>query len=108
MTAGNTYTLVDYVGAALSPAGFGAFVVSPQSRVKGTLIDNGANTSVDFSVTSIETIRWSGAAGSEWSTAAIGAPKNWVFTSGGAAQTDFIQGDTASFTECDVIHRQRE
>src|SRR5690606_19190514 len=41
---------------------------------------------------------WTGAHGSEWSTAIIASPKNWVLDSNSAA-TDFIANDVVLFND---------
>lgn len=94
------YTLVDYAGSALSPAAYGAFVLgSLPNRVTANLVDNGGNTSVDLNVSLVDTARWSGALGSEWSTATLANPKNWVLNSNGTTPTNYLENDTVSFTD---------
>ena len=94
-----TYTLIDYVGG-LGGGGFGALSLGTQpNRTVGNLVDNTTNTSVDYFVTAVDSARWSGALSSEWSTATLAAPKNWVLHSDGTTQTDYIEGDVVHFTD---------
>lgn len=95
-----TYTLIDYAGTALSPAAYGAFTLGAlPNRVSANLVDNAGNTSIDLNVTLVDTARWSGALGNEWSTATLSNPKNWVLNSNGTTGTDYLQNDTVSFTD---------
>ena len=93
-----TYTLIDYVGTL--GGGFGAFTLGTlPSRVLASLVDNAGNTSIDLNVSGVDLARWSGAFGTEWSTAVITAPKNWVLNSDGVTTTDYISGDTVRFDD---------
>jgi fibronectin-binding autotransporter adhesin len=95
-----TYTLIDYTGAALTPQLFASFNLGTlPSRMVASLANNGANTSIDLSVTGVDTIRWSGAVSSAWSTAVIAGAKNWVLNSNGVTPTDYLAGDGVSFTD---------
>ncbi len=93
-----TYTLLDYNGTL--GGGFSSFVLgSLPSRTLASLVDNAGGTSIDLSVTGVDSARWSGALGSAWNTGTLAAPKNWVLHSDGATQTDYIEGDTVNFTD---------
>ncbi len=91
-----TYTLVDY--GSLTGTGFSAFTYTATGRTIANLVDNTANTSVDLNVTSVDFPIWSGAVSSEWSTATITAPKNWVLNSNNAS-TDYIETDNVLFND---------
>ena len=96
-----TYTLLDYDGTL--GGGFSSFVRgSLPSRTLGDLVDNVAGTSIDLNVTAVDSARWSGALGTAWSTTTLAAPKNWVLNSNGTTQTDYIEGDSVSFTDSAV------
>lgn len=95
-----TYTLIDYAGTALSPAAYASFAIGTlPNRVTANLVNNSSNTSIDLNVTLVDTARWSGALGNEWSTATLSNPKNWVLNSDGTTGTDYLQNDTVSFTD---------
>lgn len=47
----------------------------------------------------LETLSWSGAAGSEWSTNVIAGSKNWVLESDGTTPKDFETFDTVHFKD---------
>lgn len=98
-----TFTLIDYAGSPLSGAAYGAFALGTlPNRVTANLVDNAANTSVDLNVSLVDSARWSGALSSEWSTAILASPKNWVLNSDGTTPTDYLAGDTVSFTDSAV------
>lgn len=98
-----TFTLIDYAGSPLSGAAYGAFALGTlPNRVTANLVDNAANTSVDLNVSLVDSARWSGALSSEWSTATLANPKNWVLNSDGTTTTDYLAGDTVSFTDSAV------
>lgn len=95
-----TYTLIDYAGSPLSAGAYGAFTLGTlPNRVTAGLVNNSGNTSVDLNVSLVDTARWSGALSSEWSTAVLGGSKNWVLNSDGTTPTDYLAGDTVSFTD---------
>jgi fibronectin-binding autotransporter adhesin len=90
------YPMIDYEGA-LGGAGFGAFVLGTlPNRVVATLTHDLGTTSISLDVTAVDQPLWSGAASSEWSTAALAAPKNWILQNAGT-NTDFLTGDYVVF-----------
>ena len=94
-----TYTLINYLGT-LGGNGFGSLTLGTlPSRVLASLVDNSGSTSIDLNVTGVDSARWSGGVGSEWSTANIGGSKNWVLNSNGVTSTDYISGDTVVFDD---------
>ncbi len=66
------------------------------SRQSEDLVYNAATDSLDY-VVSGEKPYWTGAAGSEWSTNTIAAPKNWALPGGGT--TDYLEGDSVLFDD---------
>jgi fibronectin-binding autotransporter adhesin len=92
-----TYTLLDY--GSLTGTGFSAFSFTPSGRTIANLVDNTANTSVDLNVTSVDFPVWTGSLSSEWSTATLAAPKNWVLNSNNATTTDYIESDSVLFND---------
>jgi autotransporter-associated beta strand protein len=94
-----TYTLVDYSGT-IGGAGFTGFKLNTlPSRVNATLVNNLANTSIDLNVTGVDFPIWSGALSSEWSTATLSNPKNWVLNSNNTLKTDFVNNDKVVFDD---------
>ena len=97
--AAGTYTLIDYVGA-IGGTGFSAFKLGTgPNRLVANLVNNVGNTSIDLNVTGIDFPLWKGALGSEWSTATLAAPKNWVLNSNNATGTDFLTSDNVTFSD---------
>ena len=92
------HSLITY--GSLGGTGIGAFTLGPlPPRFAATLVDNGANNSIDLNVTASDYPVWSGALGTEWSTNVLAAPKNWVLSSNGATVTDFISGESVAFND---------
>ncbi len=91
----HTFTLLDY--AAISGAGYGGFVLGTKpNRVEGVLVDNTANTRVDFRLTAFDFPIWSGALGSNWVIGSQGGSENWLKSSD-LSSTTFIPTDTVVF-----------
>ena len=95
---GQTYVVVNYTGG-IGGTGFSSFNLQTGSRVIASLVDNTTNTSIDISVTGADAARWSGALGTAWNTSTLANPKNWVLNSNGTTPTDYIEGDSVSFTD---------
>jgi fibronectin-binding autotransporter adhesin len=94
-----THVLVDYDGA-IGGTGFSAFALGTlPPRTIATLQNNGANTSIDLNVTGVDFPVWKGALSSEWSTATLAAPKNWVLNSNNNSTTDFLPNDSVIFND---------
>ena len=95
-----TYTLIDYAGT-LGGSGFPAFKIGtgPTRIVGAGLVENVANTSIDYNITAVDFPIWKGAQSSEWSTATIGPAKNWVLNSNNATTTDFLVTDSVIFND---------
>ena len=80
--------------------GFAAFQLgSLPAGVLGYLSNNTANASVDLVVTGVTIPLWSGALGTEWSTATLAAPKNWVLNSDGVTPIDYLDGEAVRFDD---------
>jgi autotransporter-associated beta strand protein len=94
---GVTYDLISY--GSLDGAGFSEFVKGTVTgltpRQTATLVNVSGN--VALSIVGDNPV-WTGAASSEWSTAAIASPKNWVLPSG-PTQVDFISTDNVIFND---------
>jgi autotransporter-associated beta strand protein len=94
-----TYTLLDYTGA-IQGTGFTGFKLGTlPARAAATLVNNAANTSVDLQVTGLDFPIWTGALSSEWSTATLSDPKNWVLNSNNNVKTDFLSNDKVVFDD---------
>jgi autotransporter-associated beta strand protein len=72
--AAGTYALVDYSGTLQGAGGYSAYTLGSVPAGKNYEL-NDSGSAVELVVTSNYT--WTGAAGSEWSTAAIAGSKNW-------------------------------
>jgi len=86
------YRLIGYTGAVGGAGGFNAFKLGATPtpagpRFSSQLVNNAGE--IDLLVSN-DYLLWSGAASSEWSTAAIAAPKNWKLFSNSAA-TDYLE-----------------
>ncbi|MHA3772452.1 beta strand repeat-containing protein [Verrucomicrobiota bacterium sgz303538] len=94
LTAGSKYTLVDYAGT-IGGNGFAGFTLGTlPARVLGNLVNNTANTSIDFHVSAFDKPKWTGTTDGIWSTTA----SNWKeITSGNA--TAYIEGDDVLFDD---------
>ena len=93
----HTFTLLDYV--TITGAGFGGFAKgSLPNRVAGDLVNNTANTRLDFSVTAFDFPIWSGAFGSNWVVGSQGGSENWLKSSD-LTSTEFIPTDTVVFND---------
>ncbi len=98
LTAGSTYTVVDYVNS-IGGSGYGAFALGPlPPRVVANLVNNAGNLSVDLNVISVDRAKWTGAQSTQWSTATLPAPKNWTLVTAGG-QTDYVEGDNPLFDD---------
>jgi fibronectin-binding autotransporter adhesin len=94
------HLLIDYDGTIGGAGGFGAFTLGTKpNRMDATLVNDLATTAVMLEVTSVDQPVWSGALSSEWSTATLSNPKNWVLNSNNAVGTDFLTNDNVLFTE---------
>lgn len=94
---GTTYNLVGY--SSLGGGGFSEFVKGTITgltpRQTATLVNVSGN--IALSVVGDDPV-WTGAASSEWSTATIASPKNWVLPSG-PTETDFLNTDNVIFND---------
>jgi len=70
------------------------------TRFAATLVNDTVNKALVLNVTdSGDFPVWKGALSNEWSTATLGAPKNWVLNSNGATTTDYLSGDMVLFND---------
>lgn len=94
-----TYTLIDYSGTPLAD---GAFSLAPlPARTQGALVFNSAQTSVQLSVTGVDSIRWNGDLSTTWDTGSdinAGGTNNWRLVSNSSV-TNFVSNDVVAFTE---------
>ena len=92
-------TLLDYEGV-IGGTGFGAFVLGTlPNRVQAVLVNDPGSTALLLDVTKLDRPIWSGALSTEWSTATLGNPKNWVLQSNQALSTDFLTNDDVLFQD---------
>ena len=92
LTVGIDYPLVDYVGI-IGGSGFAGFTLGTvPARVVGNLVNNVANTSVDFHVSAFDKPKWTGATNGRWDTSTV----NWKEITS-ATSTAYIQGDDVTF-----------
>jgi fibronectin-binding autotransporter adhesin len=93
------YVLVDY--DTLGGTGFAAFKLgNVAGRVAASLVNNLTTGSLDLNVTGAgDSVVWTGSFSSEWSTAILGAPKNWGLASSSATVTDYIESDSVIFND---------
>jgi len=73
----------------------GSYVI--QARVKDSNGNISAPTTIQTISVAGKQLTWSGALGSEWSTSALTAPKNWKLTADGITTADFATGDEVAF-----------
>jgi fibronectin-binding autotransporter adhesin len=97
LTQGSTYTLLNYEGSFNGTDATFALGTKP-SRTTGNLVLNAANTSLDFVVTTVDSIRWTGAASANWSTAVLVPTTNFALQSDNSP-TNFLVGDTVIFND---------
>ena len=91
------HVLIDYEGAI--GGGIGAFKLgSLPPRTTATLVNNFGNSSIDLSVTVIDSLKWSGKQSQQWTTNAIPNPKNWNLVVAGGAD-DFLVNDRVLFND---------
>ncbi|WP_035613273.1 autotransporter-associated beta strand repeat-containing protein [Haloferula sp. BvORR071] len=86
---------------SLGGIGAAAFTLGTKPpRMVANLVEDVPNKALLLNVTAsgISAV-WSGAAGSEWSTATIAAPKNWVLSNAPATTTDFLTNDAVVFND---------
>ncbi len=90
-----TYHLIQFSGAIQGEEGFAAFVLGtdPGGDYTHDLVQNG--TYLDLVVAPLGKL-WTGAVNSEWSTTALGSPKNWK---AGLNGSDFLTGDDVLFDD---------
>jgi autotransporter-associated beta strand protein len=95
-----TYPLIDYVGT-VGGTGIGAFQLGtlPVRVIGASLVHNAAQTRFDLVVNSVDSAVWKGALSNEWSNTVLTSPKNWVLSSNNATTTDFLVGDSVTFTD---------
>ncbi len=100
--ATGTYKLIDYTGTALTAPQFSAFTLGTttgfNSRQVLSLSNNTLLTQIELTMTG-DAPKWTGALSSEWSTATLASPKNWVLISNGTTETDFLSGDQVLFDD---------
>lgn len=93
------HKLVKY--GSLTGTGASAFVLGQAPpRMVANIIDDPGTTSVVLNVTaSGVSAVWTGAVSSEWSTANLAEPKNWVLSSNPLTTTDFLTNDSVIFND---------
>jgi fibronectin-binding autotransporter adhesin len=97
-----SHQLISY-GPAGSLAGTGITALTLGTipvRFAATLSDNPGAKAIMLNVTaSNEFPVWTGKLGSEWSTATLTSPKNWVLNSNPLTATDYLAGDNVVFND---------
>lgn len=98
-----TYTLIDY-DTSIGGDGFAAMTLGTMPHIVAQLVHNEAATSVDLVVTSVDTLVWTGANGSDWN---LNDAQNWKLASNSNAapyfQTDLVLFDDTASTGNVVI-----
>jgi autotransporter-associated beta strand protein len=103
-TVGTPYDLISYTGGSIGGAGFGQFAVGSVTgagpRQARTLGNSG--TAITLTLGPTDSVVWSGANGSNWTTVATGSPvsgtPNWALKTGLAA-ADFFAADVVEFND---------
>ena len=92
-----TYTLIDYVGS-IGGDGFGSFSLTGlPARAIGGLVNNTGNTSIDLSISAIDSAKWTGAIDDKWD----GTTLNWRLAAGGSP-TNYQNLDSIIFDDSAV------
>jgi autotransporter-associated beta strand protein len=91
-----TYDLVQYASLSGTFSDFALGTVSGLTPRQSATLTNPAGY-ISLQILGYEYISWSGAADSNWTTAVIPSPKNWML--GGATATDFITSDAVVFDD---------
>jgi fibronectin-binding autotransporter adhesin len=96
------HPLVSYgPSGSLGGTGISAFSLGQgYPRMVASIIDDPFTQAVVLDVTQsgISAV-WTGSLSSEWSTATLGAPKNWVLSSAPLTTTDFLPNDSVIFND---------
>ena len=94
-----SYVLIDYAGL-LGGIGETAFVRGTMPNRVGTvsITNDAVNTAIVLNILTSDVPIWTGKVSSEWSTAALAAPKNWGIV-GSAATTDYLELDNVLFDD---------
>ena len=93
-----TYPLIDYDGT-IGGTGFAGLSLALPPRTLGTLINDTANTLINFQVTGVDTLKWSGATSNAWD---IDTTQNWKLVTAGSATTYLqasVPGDGVTFDD---------
>jgi fibronectin-binding autotransporter adhesin len=96
------HQLLTYSGAGpIGGTGAAAFVLGQKPpRMVATLIEDVPSQALLLDVTaSGVSAQWTGALSSEWSTATLAAPKNWVLSNSPGTTTDFLSNDSVIFND---------
>lgn len=96
------YPLIRYSGiGGIAGVGLSAFKMGTvPPRFHADLYDDTLNQTIVMDVTySGDFPVWSGATSSEWSTAVLASPKNWVLSSNPATITDYFEGEVDLFDD---------
>ncbi|MFD0894856.1 autotransporter-associated beta strand repeat-containing protein [Luteolibacter ambystomatis] len=99
------YPLISYSGiGGIAGVGLSAFKLGTvPPRFHADLYDDTLNQVIVMDVTySGDFPVWSGATSSEWSTAVLASPKNWVLNSNAATITDYFDGEIDLFDDTAV------
>ena len=93
---GTTYDLISYgsLGGALTDFTKGT-IAGLGARQTSALVLNGNNIALAISG---DSVRWTGAAGTAWTTNVVGTPFNWQ-TTVGLADTEFLAADDVIFND---------
>ena len=96
------HQLITYSGAGpIGGSGAASFVLGQKPpRMVATLVEDIGNKALVLDVTaSGVSAQWTGALSSEWSTATLAEPKNWVLSNSPGTTTDFLSNDSVIFND---------
>jgi fibronectin-binding autotransporter adhesin len=96
------HQLLTYSGAGpIGGSGAASFVLGQKPpRMVATIIEDVFNQALVLDVTaSGVSAQWTGALSTEWSTATLAAPKNWVLSTSPGTTTDFLANDSVIFND---------
>jgi fibronectin-binding autotransporter adhesin len=96
------HQLIAYTGAGpIGGLGAASFVLGQKPpRMVATIIEDVPNQALLLDVTSSGvSAQWTGALSTEWSTATLAEPKNWVLSTSPGTTTDFLSNDSVIFND---------
>lgn len=95
-SGGTNYPIIQYSSFAGSISDFVLGTISGLSpRQTPSLVDTGSAIALHIDG---DSIRWTGDANSDWTTAAVGSPFNWILPSS-STSTEYLSGDVVLFDD---------